>query len=366
MIKRSTSAFRRTINKNPHLKRKLLWVYDKLHEYLPFIVGTLTRFPAYFKNKMNSKVIAKPGTLSFAGGVFNPGALLVDDSHVLLLAKSQVLPFFKAIGKKRELYLKGSPVVFLVDTFSIQTLKSWTISKVFGFPHEEECAIEDLRLFKWREHKMINHTLVTKQRVKGYLSIKSTSSALSKLDDSDQTLKFCAVPKIDFERQEFEKNWVYAEKEEQLLLWYSVNPYRVLALRDEENFNFKTRIHKQLSGKITDPGGFGTMVSFSTNPIDFDEKHWLVIIHQFKKKITGRWYVHWAVLIDKTSVLPVQITSQPIFTGAGARGRVPGYRYISSVVKVRDELLFFAGEGDVYVTVTKKKIIEIESLFTPV
>ncbi|QBO58358.1 hypothetical protein NBC122_01543 [Chryseobacterium salivictor] len=343
-----------------------MWLYDTLHKYLPFIVGTLTRSPAYLKNRMNSKVVAKPGTLSFEGGVFNPGALLVDDCHVLLLAKSQVLPFFKAVGKKRELYLKGSPVAFLVDTSSLQTIKSWTIPKMVGFPQEEEYAIEDLRLFKWGDHKMINHTIITKQRVQGYLSIKSTSSALSELDDRDQTLKFCALPKIDFERQEFEKNWVYAEKEEQLLLWYSVNPYRVLALQDEENFNFKTRIHQQLSGKITDPGGFGTMVSFSTNPIDFDEKHWLVIIHQFKKKITGRWYVHWAVLIDKATVLPVQITSKPIFTGAGARGRVPGCRYISSVVKVRDELLFFAGEGDVYVTVTKKKIIEIESLFTPI
>lgn len=366
MIKRSATVFRRIINKNPHLKRKILWLNDLLHEYLPFIVGTLTRFPAYLYHRLNSKVIAKPGTLSFAGGAFNPGALLGDDGQIILLAKAQVLPFFKAVGKKRELYLKGSSVAFSVDTSSLQKFKSWTISTMVGFPPEQECAIEDLRLFKWRGHIMVNHTLITKQKVQGYLSIKSTSAALSKLVDCNQTLNFCAVPNIDFVREEFEKNWVYAEKEEQLLLWYSLNPYRVLALKEEESFTFKTIIQKQLTGKITDPSNFGTLVSFSTNPIDFDEKHWLVIIHQFKKKITGRWYVHWAILIDKISLLPVQITSKPIFTGAGARGRVPGYRYISSVIKVKDELLFFAGEGDVYVTVTKKKIIELQSLFIPI
>ena len=133
-------------------------------------------------------------------------------------------------------------------------------------------------------------------------------------------------------------------------------------LDDENDLRFKTFINQDLSAKIQDPGGFGTRVSFSTNPIDFDEKYWLVIIHQIKFQITGRCYYHWAVLIDKETKLPVKMTSKPIFSGMGARGRVPGYRYISSVLKRGDELLFFAGEGDIYVTVTKKKIKEIENL----
>jgi hypothetical protein len=53
-------------------------------------------------------------------------------------------------------------------------------------------------------------------------------------------------------------------------------------------------------------------------------------------------------------MLPVKISAKPIFTGMGARGRTPGVRYISSILKTDDEILFFAGEGDVYVTVTKK------------
>lgn len=364
MTKRSATLLRKAINHNPILKKRLLEHYDRMYKFLPFIVGTVTRFPAYLKNRMKSKVIAKPGFLSFSGGAFNPGALTIDDGVLLLLAKAQVIPWFKAVGKKREFYLKGSPIAFLVTTDRLQILSSRVISDLIGFPPEDQYAIEDLRLFQWGEKKMINHTLITKHRNQGYLSIKSTNSALSEYNE--QNIHFYGVPILDFAPKKYEKNWVYAENGEKLLLWYSVNPYRVLALQEEGNFTFKTLIHQQLSGKITDPGGFGSMVSFSTNPIDFDETHWLVIIHQFKKKITGRWYVHWAVLIDKSSLLPVKITLKPIFTGAGARGRVPGYRYVSSVIKLKDELLFFAGEGDVYVTVTKKKIKDIQSLLVHV
>ena len=149
------------------------------------------------------------------------------------------------------------------------------------------------------------------------------------------------------------------------LLFYSLNPYKVLALEDEKSFSFKTIIEKQLSSKINDPGAFGTMVSLSTNPIDFDDKHWLIVIHQIQFKFTGRCYYHWAVLIDRTTFLPVRMTFKPLFSGMGARGRTPGIRYISSVLKIDNELLFFAGEGDVYVTVTKKTIAELQTLFVP-
>ena len=43
----------------------------------------------------------------------------------------------------------------------------------------------------------------------------------------------------------------------------------------------------------------------------------------------------------------------------GTRGRTPGIRYISSILKTENEILFFAGEGDVYVTVTKKPIAKL-------
>ena len=83
------------------------------------------------------------------------------------------------------------------------------------------------------------------------------------------------------------------------------------------------------------------------------------MVHQIDNKISGRCYFHWAVLIDKKSLLPVKISSKPIFSGMGARGKTPGIRYISSILKTENEILFFAGEGDVYVTVTKKPIAKL-------
>lgn len=354
------------LRKCPILKKKILQFYDLYLKIAPLIIGNLIRNPAYFKNIFNSKVIAAPGTLSFGGGTFNPGALVLDENNILLLAKSQFKPWFKAIGKNRIFYLKGNPVIFLLDRTSLKTNESSVILDLIGYPTNYDYAIEDFRLFTWNDKKMINHSLIAKIKVDGYFYLKSVSSALSIFDENKKALRFWATPTLDFPLQEFEKNWVYKEKDKQLLLFYSLNPYKVLDLEDEENFAFKTIINQKLSDKINNPGGFGTMVSFSTNPIDFDDQNWLIIIHQIKHKFTGRCYFHWAILIDKASLLPVKITSKPIFSGMGARGRSPGIRYISSILKIEDEILFFAGEGDVFVTVTKKKILELQSLFVEI
>lgn len=354
------------INKFPAFKNKILQVINLYYKYAPMIFGNLIRNPAYIKNLINSKVIAGPGTLSFRGGAFNPGALYLDQNNILLLAKSQIIPWFNATGKNRKYYLKGFPVCFVINKTTLDNEKSSIVSEFNGFTNNDDYALEDFRLFNWKEKKMVNHSLMHKSMMDGNINLTSVNSALSVFDEKDNVLKFCAIPKLDFPIQEFEKNWVYKENGNQLFLFYSVNPYIVLSLEDEESFTFKTIINRQLSDKIKDPGGFKTMVSFSTNPIDYDDRNWLIIIHQIKFRLTARYYNHWAVLIDKSTLLPIQITSKPIFSGMGARGRIPGIRYISSILKDDDSIFFFAGEGDMYVTVTKKKISEIESLFVEI
>lgn len=366
MTKESSTTFRKVINQYPHFKRKLLWLYDLANAYLPFIIGTLTRFPAYIQNKMNSKVLAKPGTLSYAGGVFNPGALVLDNRRIFLLARSQVVPWFKARGKYRQYYLQGAPVGFILECQSLKITEEFVITRTTEFPNDESYAIEDFRLFRWKGMSMVNHSLIIKGKTDGFIYQEAVQSALSCFDETEKSFRFCALPKVDFPTEKFEKNWMYREHGEELLLFYSVNPYKVLALEVEGQFVFKTIINRQFGGKLKDPGGFGTMVSYSTNPIDFDDAHWLMVIHQIKYTSVGRCYYHWAVLIDNTTFFPVKITSTPIFSGKGARGRLPGYRYISSILNVENEILFFAGEGDVYVTVTKKPVTELSDLFVDI
>lgn len=349
------------LNHNPILKKNLVQLIDFLFELRKMTVGNLTRNPAYLIHLLNSKVIAKPGTLSL-GAIFNPGALSVGD-RILLLAKAQIVPWFKTRGEKRKFYLQGNAVSLYLDKNADSVLEQNILTTILGFPEENNWAIEDTRLFWWKEKKMVNHSLLIKGEVNGYLNQISVLSALSVLDEKESTFTFCSLPQVDFPLQNFEKNWVYKAKGDDLLLFYSLNPFRVLKLEDDKLFTFKTIINQQFTNKLNDPGGFGTLVSLSTNPIEYNEKYWLLIIHQIKYKISGRCYYQWAVLINRQTLLPEKITSKPIFSGMGARGRTPGIRYISSIIKHDNEILFFAGEGDVYVTVTKKPIKELECLF---
>lgn len=361
MINSIQRYFISQLNHNPTLKKKLVQFIDFLFEFRKVTVGNLTRNPAYLKHLLNSKVIAKPGTLSF-GAIFNPGALFVGD-HILLLAKAQIVPWFKTQGEKRKFYLQGNPVSLFLDKNADSVLEQNILTTILGFPEEDNYAIEDTRMFYWKGKKMINHSLLKTGHVNGSLNQISALSALSVLDEKESTFTFCSLPQLDFPLQNFEKNWVYKANGDDLLLFYSLNPFRVLKLEDEKRFTFKTIINQQFTNRLNDPGGFGTLVSLSTNPIEYNEKYWLLIVHQIKYKISGRCYYHWAVLINKETLLPENITSKPIFSGMGARGRTPGIRYISSILKHDNEILFFAGEGDVYVTVTKMPLKELASLF---
>lgn len=324
------------------------------------------RIPTYAKHILNSKLVAGPGTLGFGGGVFNPGALFLDNNRILLIARAQIVPWFKARGKKRDWYLVGSPIVFVLDAQTLSVQKMFVVEKLIGFPDESTFAVEDLRLFRWGDKMMINHSFIRKGNLNGVIFQESVSSALSVYDKEHRSIMFYGIPLLDFEVENIEKNWVYVDNRGTLLLFYSVTPFRVLELQNHGSFTFNTIVNCTFSDKLSNPGGFGSMVSFSTNPIDYDDKHWLIVIHQIKHKVLWRCYFHWAVLIDKSTLCPVKISAQPIFSGMGARGRIPGYRYISAVLIKDDEVFFFAGEGDVYVTVTKKRVQELDAMFIPV
>ena len=361
MINNIQRYFISQLNHRPNFKKNLVQLIDFLFEFRKVTVGNLTRNPAYLKHLLNSKVIAKPGTLSF-GAIFNPGALLIEN-RILLLAKAQIVPWFKTQGEKRKYYLQGNPISLSLDKNSNEILEQHILTKKIGFADVDNWAIEDTRLFYWKSQKMVNHSLLIKGEVNGVINQISVLPALSVFDEKEKTFTFCKIPTVDFPINKFEKNWVYQQKKEDLLLFYSINPFKVLKLEEEENFFFKTVINQHFVNKLNDPGGFGTLVSFSTNPIDFNERHWLLIIHQIEHKISGRCYYHWAVLINKETFLPEKITLKPIFSGMGARGRTPGIRYISSILKSGNNILFFAGEGDMYITVTKKSIKQLELLF---
>lgn len=349
------AILKKIANFSPACKNMGLFLLDTFIDYRKVVIGYMVRLPAYCRNTTDTKVLARPGTLGFGGGAFNPGAV-VADNQIILLAKATRLPWFKAQGKKRNLFLKGNPLIFVLDPMTLTENRKEIVNDFVGFPEEYPWAIEDMRLFKFRDTIFINHSLVEFGKDDTWFGQGSVSASLSVLNYKEKSITFHQVPQLDFAKQKIEKNWAYLEHNERLYLFYSLNPYRVLV---EDGGCFKTVIHRDLGQRLKDVGGFGTMVSQSTNPVHFDKDHYLMVVHQIENRQFGRCYHHWALLIAKDTLMPVKITATPIFSGLGARGRMPGIRYISSVLIVNDEVLFFGGEGDVFVTVIKRSVSEI-------
>ena len=177
---------------------------------------------------------------------------------------------------------------------------------------------------------------------------------------------YLGAPKLDFDIQPKEKNWVFIEHNGQLYLFYSFHPFRVLKLENLSSLSFSTILDRQLNPKLGDIGGFGTFVSYSTNPVDYDDQHFLTLIHQCDPKGAGRLYYQWGVLLDKNSLLPMRITSAPLFSGIGARGPLMGVLYVMSVIKFENDFLFLNGEGDSFVTYTKLPKGRLDGLWSDI
>lgn len=340
-------------------KNLLLEVINYLLDLKKVVLGYFIRLPYYVTNLRISKVLAGPNTLGFKGGVWNPGAIEYNN-EILLLAKGHYVSWWKAKGKLKKFYLKGDPVLLILNKENNLLQDTIALNTIVGLPESSKSG--DMRMFATNKNVLVNHTLAYLQEHGDFMNQIKVSSALSEFDIEQKKISFIGEPILDFEVGSVEKNWMYLFSKEKLYLLYSFHPYRILILEDENSLKFKTILHTIFEGVLKDPGDFGTMVSFSTNPIDYNEQYWLLIIHQIEHRISGRCYYHWAVLIDKETLLPVKISSKPLFSGMGARGRTPGVRYISSVVKNGDEILFFAGEGDIYTTIIKKKIKDIEAM----
>ncbi len=122
-------------------------------------------------------------------------------------------------------------------------------------------------------------------------------------------------------------------------------------------------INQPLGPELSDIGRFGTFVSYSTNPVDYDEQHFLLLIHQIDPHRMGRLYYHWGVLIDKATMYPAKVTATPLFSGIGARGKLRGVIYVMSVIPQQHEFIFYCGEGDTYLSRTRMSKDKLESLW---
>lgn len=157
---------------------------------------------------------------------------------------------------------------------------------------------------------------------------------------------------------------MFTASEGELYLFYTFHPYRVLKLSNRRTLTFSTIINQPLSPQLGDIGGFGTFVSYSTNPVDYDEQHFMLLVHQVDPSRMGRLYYHWGVLIDKATMYPTQVTAEPLFSGVGARGVLRGVVYVMSVIPRGHEFIFYCGEGDTYLSRTTIAKDKLDRLWT--
>jgi hypothetical protein len=328
------------------------------------MIVQLQKLPDYVKHTMQFKLIAKPGFLGFEGGIFNPGAVEKQNEEILILAKGQSRHWRYATGNKSDEYLQGAPVVITLDR-NLEVKSSYVIKSLLNFPTDKEIGIEDFRMFHYDKKIWVNHNLISIWKRGPYTGYKESIQVLSHLEPTKKTLVLKGIPNLDMSINKIEKNWIYKEVLGRLYLFYSFQPYRVFKLVDATNLTFTELINRKLNLKLGTILDTERLISFSTNPIDYDDQYLLVLIHQvaLPNKMWYRLYYHWGLLIDKKMMHPKKITFDPLFSGKGARGKLGGILYVMSVIRKRDDFVFFNGEGDAYLSKLKVAKSKIEKLW---
>jgi predicted GH43/DUF377 family glycosyl hydrolase len=250
-----------------------------------------------------------------AGGVYNPGAVLVG-SLVLLLCRREIDYRFSTVV---------FPESFHVDPDTLAVVGRHTLSKG---RYPAGCRIEDFRCIDFDGMLLVAHSLVGRERIKPIIS-RVIDKHIEPFDDF-------ALP-IDIGR--IEKNWVLFEKDGQLHCLYKLDPLTILVRRTDGSW----RLVKEEENGWAD--GFERTLSNSTNLIPFMGGYlgfWHTILR-------GR-YVQGAFLLDHD--LAIKYRTGILLDGAQVRdGYKPGVLYVSALVEHVGRILAFYGEGDAHTSV---------------
>lgn len=300
----------------------------------------------YRQHTRRFRIQAGPGAAGFRGGLHNGAAVMSSEGRVVLLAKGLGLHWIDALSFAPTRLMQGEPLLWQVDQLHAAPGKARRVSQV-GYP--AGCSTsEDYRLFEYRGRLLVNHPVTPT----GSLPDRIDRQVLAELDPDRATLRYLGTPLPDFPVRRQEKNWVYHVDDDQLRLFYSINPFLVLTRTgdgsDDSVWDFRTMLRQDTPGALRDPGGLGARVSFSTNPVLYDDHHLLVFVHQHVNEGNMRRYRHWAALVHRRTCQPAFISKWPVFDGITARGRVRGVLFLMSTLADGDDFMVYAGEGDSY------------------
>lgn len=305
-----------------------------------------------------------PGFRGFDGGLMNPGAVPVDDG-ILMLGKANDRHWLKSAEAAYaeanwRLYLKGTPLLLKLDrTQQLQSVESVQLGP--EFPSERK-AFEDFRVYRRDNRVWVHGVQADIEVLPDKITYWRTVQWHAELDVQRRVLTGFAYPQLDVPLAEAEKNWCYFVRGADLFLLYSFSPF--VLLRSTGTLRFETVIRQDLPPSLGELGGFAARLSLGTNPMPYGKEHLFLMIHKFDLVGEERRYFHWAVLLDRETLLPRKISSVPLFVGGRARGLLPGIVYVMAAFEVQDEMFFSLCESDSHASVLTAPKSTLDELWT--
>jgi hypothetical protein len=289
----------------------------------------------------SARILTGRGSGGFRAGLFNPGAI-VENGQIELLARGEDT-FWRQQQADEPTYfnavqpcgLKWDPAAGLSPPRPF----SWKTP-----PRLTNWRAEDFRLFRYRDEVYSNHSLLSRcgaPAVTGRpvdLERVRCRVAFSRVDFRSLHLAFQGYPELDVPNRLIEKNWAVMTHGDRLFLSYSAEPFHLLELEDWDRLRFRTVTRTDPRFPFSCPG---TTLRNSLNPIDYDERHWLHVVHRV---YPGKQYCFWALLIDKARRRPAFALARPL-----ARGGEPlpaSILYLCSAIATGEVVRFFFGVND--------------------
>jgi len=341
-------------------RKSLLWLESHENKNLA-IEFAMSVNPALI-GMAETKVFAGPGLNGHKAAIYNPGTV-IDNNNIIALANYRECSWEQALSSDRCFDCRN--IMSLTLDGNLEP-KNFELLPIDGYDLKGLTRIEDFRVFKFKDKIYINYNSISKPHANSPHKERRDVQVISEFDIKNKKIIFLGSPKVDFAINKNEKNWAYFEHDGDLYLLYSFAPYRLLKLSDLQGLKFKTLIFDD-SLKIEIPRIDKAFKLFlSTNPVKYDENHFLVVFHTKINPWPANIYSHWVALIDKKSLLPVSICVRPILSGAGIRGEYKNVVYVMSTLIIGNDVVFFLGEGDTYSSYVKINKEKLSSFFIPI
>lgn len=301
------------------------------------------------------------GSFGFAAGVFNPGAV-AHPGGFHLLARADRTPWRVQRRSAPAYFASCQP--WRVELDARQHITEGGPVTLEGMPDATRHRIEDFRLFGHAGDITCNHAVVSLPD-----GIAADASPLplhdlrvrvgvSRYDPSTSRLTWCGWPTLDRPTGPVEKNWAMFSLGNQVAMIYAVNPY-VLLLSDEGPAGrFRTRVEAKLRFPFDDRD---LPLRNSINPVPYDDRHWLHVVHQV---YPNKQYVFRALLIDRTSLLPVRVAVRPL--ACGWLSHPASILYLCSASVDATHVHLFAGIDDAGAIASKVARVDLDREWTSV